>query len=59
MVDTNSIDTPTIITQHLDELIELCHQFGVKRLYAFGSVLTNRFNPEKSDLDFVRNYRLF
>lgn len=47
------MDLPKIIAQDLDKLIELCHQFGVERIYAFGSVITNRFDPEKSDLDFM------
>lgn len=44
---------PKIIEQNYNSLRALCQQFGVKRMYAFGSVLTNRFDPEKSDLDFV------
>ncbi len=42
-----------IIEQNGEKLIELCQQFGVERLYAFGSVVTNRFDPEKSDLDLM------
>jgi len=44
---------PKIIEQKLTDLIEICHEFGVNRIYAFGSVLTEGFDIEKSDLDFV------
>ena len=44
---------PPIIDQHFEKLIELCERFKVRRLFAFGSVLTDRFNPEESDLDLI------
>mgnify|MGYP005850388681 CR=1 FL=1 len=47
------MDLPNIIEQNFDKLIELCHQFGVRRLYIFGSVLTDQFNPDRSDLDLM------
>ncbi len=47
------MNLPKIIEENLDKLIEICRKFGVERIYAFGSVITNRFDPEKSDLDFV------
>jgi len=47
------MNRPNIIEQNLDKLIALCRQFGVERLYAFGSVITDRFDPEKSDLDLI------
>lgn len=31
----------------------LCQRFGVQRLDVFGSVQTDAFNAEKSDLDFL------
>lgn len=34
------------------EINKLCMQYNVSNLYAFGSVLTNRFN-ENSDIDLV------
>lgn len=39
------------IHEHQAQLLELCHRYPVERLYFFGSVLTNRFEPEKSDVD--------
>ena len=41
-----------IIQDHQDQIHHLCLNHQVKRLYVFGSVLTERFN-ESSDIDFV------
>ncbi len=41
------------MTLHSDELTNLCQRFGVTRLYAFGSVVTERFDPNESDLDLL------
>jgi len=35
------------------ELAALCRQFGVERLYVFGSAATGAFDPSRSDLDFL------
>lgn len=34
-------------------LAELCHRYGVERLYLFGSAVTDRFDAHRSDLDFL------
>jgi len=34
-------------------LAELCHRYGVERLYLFGSGATGRFDTHRSDLDFL------
>ena len=47
------MDLPKLIEENLDKIIEICQKFGIERIYAFGSVITNRYDPEKSDLDFV------
>jgi len=47
------VKLPEIIEQNISKLSELCSQFGVERMYAFGSVVTDKFDPEKSDLDFI------
>lgn len=44
---------PIIIRQHFNELTDLCERFGVEKLYAFGSVLTDRFDKKTSDLDLM------
>ena len=45
----------TLIDQHINEIKKLCAVHKVKQLYAFGSVLTNRFNSE-SDIDLVVDF---
>lgn len=42
-----------LIEIHQDKLNELCEQYGVDKLYVFGSVLTNRFNDDTSDIDLI------
>ncbi len=37
--------------QHI--LTQLCHQFRVEKLYAFGSVTTDQFQEATSDLDLL------
>ncbi|MBI5161483.1 MAG: nucleotidyltransferase domain-containing protein [Micrococcales bacterium] len=33
-----------------------CEQYGVERLRIFGSALTDRFDPERSDVDFLVDF---
>jgi predicted nucleotidyltransferase len=42
-----------IIEQNLKEIIRICTHRRVRRLAVFGSATSNRFNPEKSDLDLL------
>jgi uncharacterized protein len=44
-----------ILETKKDELKNLCQTLGIKRLYAFGSVVSERFN-EKSDIDFLISF---
>jgi hypothetical protein len=37
--------------QHKAQLFELCRRYPVERLYLFGSILTDKFDPKKSDVD--------
>ncbi len=39
-----------LIEINIHKIIEICKRFHVRRLWAFGSILTNRFN-DKSDVD--------
>ncbi len=41
-----------LIHQKLDAIIALCQKHSVKRLFVFGSVLTDHFSSE-SDIDFL------
>jgi predicted nucleotidyltransferase len=41
-----------LILNHIDSIKQLCLSNKVKSLFAFGSITTNKFNPD-SDIDFV------
>ncbi|MBA4139827.1 MAG: nucleotidyltransferase domain-containing protein [Segetibacter sp.] len=45
----------TELSEHLKIIKQLCIQHKVRRLYAFGSALTDNFN-ESSDVDFVVDF---
>lgn len=45
----------TLLDQHSGIIKELCVSHHVKRLYAFGSVLTTQFNGE-SDIDLIVDF---
>ncbi len=45
----------TILDKNIPLIQELCANHKVKRLYAFGSVLTNHSNKE-SDIDFIVDF---
>lgn len=47
------MNLPHVIIEKLDAITDLCDRFGVRRLYVFGSVVTDTFDPMQSDLDFV------
>lgn len=44
-----------LITDNIQKLFALCKKHKVKKLYAFGSILTPRFN-EQSDVDILVNF---
>lgn len=44
-----------IVKNKLSELKNICLLLGVKRLYVFGSVVSDRFNAE-SDIDFLISF---
>ncbi len=37
-------------------LVAACRRYGVRRLRVFGSAITDRFNPETSDLDVLVDF---
>ncbi len=47
----------TILDEHINDIKSLCFKYNVKRLFAFGSVLTERFD-DKSDIDFIVDFEL-
>ncbi|MBN9607692.1 MAG: hypothetical protein BGO26_09500 [Actinobacteria bacterium 69-20] len=40
-----------------EAIAALCRKFGVARLAVFGSATTDRFDPERSDVDFLVEFR--
>ena len=42
-------------TPYSEQINTLCKQYNVNKLFAFGSVLTDRFN-EKSDVDLIVDF---
>ena len=44
------------ITQHIEQIHDLCKQNRVKELYAFGSVLNHSFN-KNSDIDLLVDFK--
>jgi predicted nucleotidyltransferase len=42
-------------TPYSEQINNLCRQYNVKKLFAFGSVLTDRFS-EKSDVDLIVDF---
>ena len=51
--ETTHNDCAQIVEAKLPAVQALCRQFGVRRLDLFGSAATGRFDPERSDLDFL------
>ncbi|QEC58451.1 nucleotidyltransferase family protein [Flavisolibacter ginsenosidimutans] len=45
----------TVIEKHRRDIQKLCAQHKVKKLYAFGSALTPKFNSD-SDIDFIVDF---
>ncbi|MDR0872558.1 MAG: nucleotidyltransferase domain-containing protein [Prevotellaceae bacterium] len=45
-----------LVEQKLNHILELCKKYKVKTLYAFGSVLTDKFN-DKSDVDLMVDFK--
>jgi predicted nucleotidyltransferase len=43
----------SLVEQRKDALADLCRRYRVRRLYVFGSAAEDRFDPERSDLDFL------
>jgi predicted nucleotidyltransferase len=45
-----------IIDKNIDKIIAVCKQRHILTLFAFGSVLTEKFNP-KSDIDLLASFQ--
>ncbi|MBI4082807.1 MAG: nucleotidyltransferase domain-containing protein [Candidatus Lambdaproteobacteria bacterium] len=44
------------VQERLPEVFDLCRQYRVRRLELFGSATGERFDPARSDLDFLVEY---
>ena len=42
-----------LISQKYDDFFNLCKEHKVDKFYAFGSSITEHFDPDKSDIDIV------
>jgi uncharacterized protein len=45
-----------MIEQNIDTIKDLCFKYNVKRLFAFGSVITDRFKSD-SDIDLIVDFK--
>ncbi|GHT01821.1 nucleotidyltransferase [Bacteroidia bacterium] len=43
------------LNSYIPQITNLCHRYGVRKLFAFGSVLTDKFN-EQSDVDLIVDF---
>lgn len=48
---------PTVTPLDLTAIARACETYGVQRLRVFGSILTERFDPLTSDVDFLVDYK--
>jgi uncharacterized protein len=44
------------VEKHIPAIRALCREFGISRLEIFGSAVTDEFDPERSDVDFLVTY---
>ncbi len=45
----------SIVSDKVEDLIKLCNLYGVKSMYVFGSVCTDKFNDD-SDIDLLISF---
>ena len=45
-----------LIDFHIKSIVTLCMKYKVRRLFVFGSILTDRFNDE-SDIDMIVDFK--
>ncbi len=45
-----------LVEPNRQAILDLCRAFGVARLEVFGSVMTDAFDPDRSDVDFIVFY---
>jgi predicted nucleotidyltransferase len=47
------MDLMTLIRERYTDFVDLCRSHKVGKIYAFGSSITDHFDPNKSDIDIV------
>ncbi len=47
------MDLMTLIRKNYTEFVDLCRSHKVDKIYAFGSSITDHFDPDTSDIDVV------
>lgn len=47
------MDLNSLIKEKHDDFVDLCKQHKVNKIHAFGSSITESFDPTKSDIDLV------
>ena len=47
------MDLMTLIKERYTDFVDLCRSHKVDKIYAFGSSITDHFDPNKSDIDIV------
>lgn len=47
------MDLMTLIRENYTDFVDLCRSHKVNKIYAFGSSITDDFDPESSDIDIV------
>lgn len=45
-----------LVAEHLNEIREISEKYGIDKLEIFGSAMTEAFDPERSDVDFIVHY---
>ncbi len=54
MTDTRAeLKIPDLITAKRGDISALCREYGIIKLEVFGSVMTDEFDAERSDIDFI------
>ncbi|QKZ11995.1 nucleotidyltransferase family protein [Spirosoma sp. KUDC1026] len=43
----------SFLSAYKEQLTDLCQQYGVLRMYAFGSIIREDFDQQKSDVDLL------
>ena len=55
-IPIEAVNLDRLIEERLDYLAELCRKYHVRRIEIFGSALTDRFDSQSSDLDFILSF---